>query len=52
MEDKTTDDGVLKNEISNYDQTSASSALMHSPKLKNDLTTVFFNNFMKNGSAE
>lgn len=49
-EDKTTDSGVLKSEINNYDQTSASSALMHSPKLENDLTTVFFNNFMKNGS--
>jgi hypothetical protein len=49
-EDKTTDSSVLKSEINNYDQTSASSALMHSPKLENDLTTVFFNNFMKNGS--
>jgi hypothetical protein len=43
---------TLKGEISNYDQSSASAMLMKSPKLENNLTTVFFKNFMKNGSAE
>jgi PPIC-type PPIASE domain. len=41
---------TLKTEITNYDQTSASESLMKSPKLENNLTTVFFNYFMKNNS--
>jgi hypothetical protein len=43
---------VLKNEIGNYDQSSASAALMKSPKLENNLMSVFFNNFMKDNSTK
>lgn len=45
------DPSALKDEISNYDQTSAGDALMKSPKLTNNLMSVFFNNFMKNDSS-
>jgi hypothetical protein len=44
----TTEDSALKSEVTGYDQSSASAVLMNSPKLKNDLTKVFFNDFMKN----
>ncbi|MCK9169148.1 MAG: peptidylprolyl isomerase [Treponema sp.] len=42
---------TLKSETGNYDQSSASSALMKSPKLENNLMSVFFNNFMKNNNS-
>ncbi len=51
-EETTPESSVLKSEIINYDQSSASVALMKSPKLENNLTSVFFNNFMKNGTQE
>ncbi|MFA6856782.1 MAG: peptidylprolyl isomerase [Treponema sp.] len=51
-EETPVDASVLKTETDNYDQSSASSVLMKSPKLENNLMSVFFNNFMKNSPKE
>ena len=51
-EDNAADDGVLKSEINNYDHSSASYVLMHSPKLKNDYDSVYHKYFKKNDSID
>lgn len=41
-------EGALKDEMESYDSSLAQSALLSSPKLVNNFSEVFFNNFMNN----
>jgi hypothetical protein len=47
-----TDDKTITTELHSYDTSSAQTALMASPKLENNLTSVFFNNFMKDNTSK
>lgn len=38
---------ALQNELSEYDQTSAQSVILNSKKVENNVTTVYFNNYLK-----
>lgn len=49
-EKDTTDESVYA-ELGKYDNTAVSAAIMSSPKLVNNFSTVYFNNFMNNNSG-